>query len=92
MSANATKLYGMGLRQAVRRSTALHNERRDWRICADFAAVLTVVARLDIPAWPLQFDHVAASLQRFQAGVLGSTAWLMEGTASVLEHHKTSVH
>ena len=41
LSANATKLYGMGLRQAVRRSTlADANERRDWRIWADFAAVL----------------------------------------------------
>ena len=41
LSANATKLYGMGLRQAVRRSTlADANERRDRRIWADFAAVL----------------------------------------------------
>ena len=39
--ANPTKLYAMGLRQAVRRSTlADANERRDWRIWADFAAVL----------------------------------------------------
>lgn len=31
--ANATKLYAMGLRQSVRRSTlADANERRDWRI------------------------------------------------------------
>ena len=41
LGANATKLYGMGLRQAVRRATlADANERRDWRIWADFAAVL----------------------------------------------------
>ena len=41
LSANATKLYAMGLRQPVRRSTlADANERRDWRIWADFAAVL----------------------------------------------------
>ena len=41
LGANASKLYGMGLRQAVRRSTlADANERRDWRIWADFAAVL----------------------------------------------------
>ena len=41
LGANATKLYAMGLRQAVRRSTlADANERRDWRIWADFAAVL----------------------------------------------------
>jgi hypothetical protein len=41
LSANSSKLYGMGLRQAARRSTlADANERRDWRIWADFAAVL----------------------------------------------------
>ncbi|MHB1201212.1 MAG: IS4 family transposase [Polaromonas sp.] len=41
LGANATRLYGMGLRQAVRRSTlADANERRDWRIWADFAAIL----------------------------------------------------
>lgn len=40
-SANAPKLYAMGLRQAVRRSTlADANERRDWRIWADLAGVL----------------------------------------------------
>ena len=41
LSANAAKLYAMGLRQAVRRTTlADANERRDWRIWADLAAVL----------------------------------------------------
>ena len=41
LGANPTKLYAMGLRQAVRRATlADANERRDWRIWADFAAVL----------------------------------------------------
>jgi Transposase DDE domain/Domain of unknown function (DUF4372) len=41
LGANPTKLYAMGLRQAVRRSTlADANERRDWRIWADLAAVL----------------------------------------------------
>jgi hypothetical protein len=41
LAAHATKLYGMGLRQSVRRSTlADANERRDWRIWADLAAVL----------------------------------------------------
>ena len=41
LGANPTKLYAMGLRQAVRRTTlADANERRDWRIWADFAAVL----------------------------------------------------
>ncbi len=41
LGANPTKLYAMGLRQAVRRSTlADANERRDWRIWADLAAAL----------------------------------------------------
>jgi len=41
LAAHAAKLYGMGLRQAVRRATlADANERRDWRIWADLAAVL----------------------------------------------------
>ena len=41
LGANPTKLYAMGLRQAVRRATlADANERRDWRFWADFAAVL----------------------------------------------------
>ena len=41
LSANASKLYAMGLSQAVRRATlAEANERRDWRIWADLASVL----------------------------------------------------
>ena len=41
LGANPAKLYAMGLRQAVRRTTlADANGRRDWRIWADFAAVL----------------------------------------------------
>ena len=46
LGANATKLYGMGLRQAVRRSTlADANERRDWRIWCALATVLIRRAR-----------------------------------------------
>jgi hypothetical protein len=41
LGANTGKLYAMGLRQAVRRATlAEANERRDWRIWSDLAAVL----------------------------------------------------
>ncbi|MBK9235717.1 MAG: hypothetical protein IPO19_06515 [Rhodoferax sp.] len=36
----------------------------------------TVLAVLDIPAWPLQADHVAASLDEFGAALPGSVAWL----------------
>ena len=46
LSANATKLYAMGFRSAVRRSTlADANEARDWHIWSDLAAVLIRRAR-----------------------------------------------
>ena len=46
LAANPAKLYGMGFRQPVKRSTlADANERRDWRIWADVAAVLIQRAR-----------------------------------------------
>jgi hypothetical protein len=44
--ANQTKLYGMGFRTPVKRSTlADANERRDWRIWSDLAALLIKRAR-----------------------------------------------
>jgi len=46
LSANAGKLYAMGFRSAVRRSTlADANELRDWRIWSDLAALLIRRAR-----------------------------------------------
>ena len=46
LGANKHKLYAMGLRQPVRRSTlAQANERRDWRIWFDLATLLIVRAR-----------------------------------------------
>ncbi len=46
LSANTTKLYAMGFRSAVKRSTlADANESRDWRIRSDLAAVLIRRAR-----------------------------------------------
>jgi len=46
LSANSAKLYAMGFRSAVKRSTlADANESRDWRIWADLAAVLIRRAR-----------------------------------------------
>jgi hypothetical protein len=46
LSANAAKLYAMGFRSAVRRSTlADANELRDWHIWSDLAAVLIRRAR-----------------------------------------------
>ncbi|MBN9404704.1 MAG: IS4 family transposase [Burkholderiales bacterium] len=54
LSANATKLYAMGFRSAVKRSTlADANERRDWRIWADLAAVLIRRARKLYASEPL---------------------------------------
>lgn len=46
LQANPSKLYGMGFRSPVRRSTlADANEGRDWRIWADLAALLIKRAR-----------------------------------------------
>ena len=46
LSANSGKLYAMGFRSAVKRSTlADANESRDWRIWSDLAAVLIRRAR-----------------------------------------------
>src|SRR5256885_16431084 len=46
LSAQASKLYHMGFREPVRRSTlADANETRDWRIYAEFAQRLIVQAR-----------------------------------------------
>src|ERR1700741_4963108 len=46
LSAQSTKLYHMGLREPVRRSTlAEANETRDWRIYAEFAQRLIMQAR-----------------------------------------------
>lgn len=46
LSANGTKLYAMGFRHAIKRSTlADANESRDWRIWSDLAAVLITRAR-----------------------------------------------
>jgi hypothetical protein len=63
LGANPSKLYGMGFRSLIKKSTlAEANERRDWRIWADLAAVLIRRARriysqedlgLDLKAGPL---------------------------------------
>lgn len=46
LSAQAEKLYHMGFREPIKRTTlADANERRDWRIYADFAQVLIRQAR-----------------------------------------------
>jgi transposase len=46
LGANPSKLYGLGFRSPIKKSTlAEANERRDWRIWADLAAVLIRRAR-----------------------------------------------
>ena len=46
LGANSSKLYGMGFRQTVRRSTlADANERRDWHIWHDLAMLMIDRAR-----------------------------------------------
>ena len=46
LKAQSSKLYHMGLRSSISRSTlADANEQRDWRIYADFAQALIKIAR-----------------------------------------------
>jgi hypothetical protein len=57
LSANATKLYAMGFRSPVKRSTlADANELRDWRIWSDLAAVLIRRARKLYVSEPLGIE------------------------------------
>jgi hypothetical protein len=57
LSAQSAKLYHMGLRKAVARSTlADANESRDWRIWADFAQVLIRKARNLYATEPLELE------------------------------------
>jgi hypothetical protein len=54
LSANASKLYAMGFRWPVKRSTlADANESRNWRICSDLAALLIRRARKLYASEPL---------------------------------------
>jgi len=57
LSANPTKLYAMGFRTPVKRSTlADANESRDWRIWSDLAALLIRRARKLYAGEPLEVD------------------------------------
>lgn len=57
LRAQTAKLYHMGFRQPVRRATlADANERRDWRIYADFAQRLIMQARKLYASDPLGVD------------------------------------
>ena len=57
LAAQSTKLYDMGLREPIKRSTlADANEGRDWRIYADFAQVLIRQARKLYADEPMAVD------------------------------------
>jgi len=57
LSAQSSKLYHMGFRQQIKRSTlADANERRDWRIHAEFAQRLIAQARRLYAGESLGFD------------------------------------
>ena len=65
LSAQASKLYHMGLAQPVARSTlADANERRDWRIYAEFAQRLIVRARALYAAdsFGVELEHTVYAL------------------------------
>ena len=51
----------------------------------------TVIAVLDIPAWPMQVDHVVASLQRFTSATPSAAAWLEAKLQSAVSS-STQVH
>ncbi len=82
LSAQASKLYHMGFREPVRRSTlADANESRDWRIYADFAARLIIQARalyasedrgleLSNTVYALEIDHHRSLLVGVSVGAL----------------------
>ncbi|MCB9081377.1 MAG: IS4 family transposase [Lewinellaceae bacterium] len=61
LEAHQSKLYHLGFSQGISRTTlADANEKRDWRIYADFAQVLITQARLANPALSLEglsFDN-----------------------------------
>src|SRR5260370_828168 len=72
LSVQASKLYSMGFRDAVRRSTlAAANEARDWRIYAELAQRLIVQARRLHVAGVLGFD-------------LANTVYARDSTTSAL--------
>lgn len=85
LSAQAAKLYHMGFRQAVSRSTlADANEARDWRIYAEFAQRLIVQARklyaadsfgleLSNTVYALDATTIDLSLSVFPWALFGST-------------------
>ena len=79
LSARASKLYHIGFREPVRRSTlADANETRDWRIYAEFAHRLIACAfRRSRSLVPTHRDQAFRS-------IASSVAWVREGTVGCL--------
>jgi hypothetical protein len=89
LSANANKLYAMGFRAAVKRSTlADANETRDWRIWADVAALLIARARKLYNINDTDFLGVGIRENRASTRPAGRLDWLgtdrfLQSTASI---------
>ncbi len=90
LGANPSKLYGMGFRGVVRRTTlADANERRDWKIWADLAAVLIRKARkiyaseelgLDLQntVYALDSSTIDLCMSLFPWALFRSTKWAVK--------------
>jgi Transposase DDE domain/Domain of unknown function (DUF4372) len=80
--ANPSKRYAMGLRHEVHRSTlADANERRDWRIWADLAALLIKRATKLYVDEPLGFDtHIAGKVYALDSSTIDLCLSLFDWT------------
>jgi hypothetical protein len=79
LEAHHTKLYHLGFSQSISRTTlADANEKRDWRIYADFAQVLIAQARLANPSLNLEglaFDNPIYALDSSTIDLCLSVFW-----------------
>jgi len=79
LAANASKLYAMGLRSPVKRSTlADANESRDWRIWLDLAAVLIRRVRKLYAGDTLVFLTNNTALPALTIAALYKSRWQVE--------------
>lgn len=79
LGAHEKKLYHLGIRHSVRRSTlAYANENRDWRIYADFAQILVARARKLYATdsdFRLEIDHPVYALDATTIDLCLSVFW-----------------
>jgi hypothetical protein len=81
LSAQAHKLYHMGFRQPVKRSTlADANERRDWHLFADFAEVLIRQARPLYANDALEIDDLDAMVYAMDSTTIDLSLALFDWT------------